>query len=268
MRDSYMEAAAELIDPYLDAPLDTVLVLGSGLGGLAQSIDARAVLEYGDIPHFKAAGAPGHDGRLLLGELYGRQVAVMQGRLHAYEGHSAADIVFPLQVLHKLGAKTLFITNAAGGINESFKVGDIMLIRDHINFTGMHPITLSAERGIDDFFDMTYTYTPALQEKAIKAAMQCKINLRRGVYLGLRGPNFETPAEIRAFRTWGADAVGMSTVLEVIAAAACRMEVCGLTMISNMAAGMLDEPLSGEDIMKASVIAADNMNRLIEAMLR
>jgi purine-nucleoside phosphorylase len=260
--------ATDFIRPQLSHAPDIVLVLGSGLNALAQDLKAQASFAYGDIPHFKAAGAPGHTGRLLFGELFGQQVVVMQGRLHAYEGHSAADIVFPLRVLQALGAKTLIMTNASGGINDSFDVGDIMLVKDHINFTGMNPLTLSLDTGISDFIDMTYTYTPALQEKALKAASACGIKLQQGVYLGLRGPSFETPAEIRAFRAWGADAVGMSTVLEVIAACALKMDVCCLAMISNKAAGMLDQPLSGDDILEASKIAADNMELLIRALLQ
>ncbi len=260
-------AAVDYIKPHLSNTPDVALVLGSGLGGLAQSINEHTAIYYNDIPHFKAAGAPGHTGRLIFGELSGKQVVVMQGRLHAYEGHSAADIVFPLQVLNALGATTLIITNASGGINEAFDVGDIMLITDHINFTGMHPLTLSDGTAATDFCDMTYAYTPALQTRALEAAGKCEVKLHRGVYLGLRGPSFETPAEIRAFRVWGADAVGMSTVLEVIAASALRMNVCGLAMISNKAAGILDEPLLGEDVMKAAKIAAVQMEQLILTML-
>ena len=260
--------ATEFIRPQLAHMPDIVLVLGSGLSTLAQRINVQAAFTYSDIPHVKTTHAPGHAGRLLFGELFGRQVVVMQGRLHAYEGHSAADIVFPLQVVQALGARTLIITNAAGGINASFAVGDIMLVNDHINFTGMHPLTLSPDAGAGGFVDMTYAYTPALQKQALEAADACGLTLQQGVYLGLRGPSFETPAEIRAFRIWGADAVGMSTVLEVIAACALKMNVCGLSLISNMAAGMLEQPLSGDDVLEASNIAAEHMERLIGTLLK
>jgi purine-nucleoside phosphorylase len=191
----------------------------------------------------------------------------MQGRLHAYEGNTPEEVVFPLRVMARLGAKTLVITNAAGGINESFDAGDLMLITDHINFTGANPLTLNAEQGLDMFPDMTHAYTPALRKKALSAAEACGLKLRQGVYIGLRGPNFETPAEIRAFRIWGADAVGMSTVFEVLTAASLGMNILGLSLITNMAAGILDQPITGEEVLEASIIAAKDVESLLLELL-
>jgi purine-nucleoside phosphorylase len=244
------------------------LILGSGLGGLAGCIDVQLSLDYGDIPHFRQSGAPGHAGRLLFGKLAGQRVMCMQGRLHPYEGHSAEDIVFPLQVMCALGARSLLVTNAAGGVNTGFDVGDVMLICDHINFTGANPLTIGTEQALHAFTDMSYAYTPALRAKALAAAQTCGLALRQGVYLGVRGPAFETPAEIRAFRTLGADAVGMSTVFEVIAAASLGMEILGLSLITNMAAGVLDQPITGEEVLEASKQAAANLESLVLEVLR
>jgi purine-nucleoside phosphorylase len=258
-----IDQAAAVIRPHLNAPPRVALILGSGLGRLAERIENRISLDYGDIPHFKQSGAPGHVGRLVCGELSGQQVICMQGRLHAYEGNSAQEIVFPLQVMHALGAQTLVVTNAAGAVNTGFEVGDIMLIVDHINLTGSHPLTLGEEQDSHEFTDMTYAYTPVLREKALAAAQSCGFVLKQGVYLGVRGPTFETPAEIRAFRVWGADAVGMSTIFEVMAAASLGMDVLGLSLITNMAAGVLDQPITGEEVLATSKIAAQKLEQLV-----
>jgi purine-nucleoside phosphorylase len=191
----------------------------------------------------------------------------MQGRLHNYEGHTPTEIVFPLQVLQALGARTLVVTNAAGGVNLDYKVGDIMVISDHINFFGTSPLTMNEDLGLTDFVDMTYAYTPELRVLAHNAGKEVGMHLREGVYLGLRGPNFETPAEIRAFRTWGADAVGMSTIFEVLTAASTGMRVLGLSLVTNMAAGVLDEPLSGDHVIEAGKRAAVDMELLMLRIL-
>jgi purine-nucleoside phosphorylase len=265
-----IEQATAAIRPHLATmpPPRVALILGSGLGCLAERIDAHASVSYGDIPHFRQSGAPGHAGRLIFGTLAGQQVVCMQGRLHGYEGNSAEDIVFPLRVMHALGARTLVVTNAAGGINTAFGVGDVMLISDHINLTGTNPLTLSADEGPHAFVDMSYAYTSALRTAALEAAESCGIVLRQGIYLGVRGPSFETPAEIRAFRAWGADAVGMSTVFEVIVAASLGMEVLGLSLITNMAAGVLDGPITGEEVLETSKVAARTLETLVLETLR
>ena len=266
LNDHIGEAVAT-IKPHLSAQPDIALVLGSGLGGLVENITESFSRDYRDIPHFKEARAFTHVGRLICGEMGGQQVVCMQGRLHAYEGNTPEEVVFPLRVMHGLGAKTLIITNAAGGINESFDVGDLMLITDHINFTGANPLTLNEEEGFDVFPDMSHAYSPALRDKALKAAGACGLKLRQGVYIGLRGPNIETPAEIRAFRTWGADAVGMSTIFEVLTAVSLGMEVLGLSLITNMAAGILDQPITGAEILEASKLAAKDIESLLLELL-
>jgi purine-nucleoside phosphorylase len=247
----------------------TMLILGSGLGALAERIDADFAISYADIPWCAPAGMPDHAGRLIFGKLAGVPLVVAQGRLHGYEGHSAPECVFPLLIGHALGARRLIVTNAAGAINTGYQTGELMLIADHINFTGTSPLTLNEDgKGLVRNFDMSYAYTPALRAAAHAAAGKCGILLREGVYLGLRGPSFETPAEIRAFRTWGADAVGMSTVHEVIMASALQMEVCGISMITNMAAGILDARLTTGDVTQAAIRHADAMGILIEELLR
>ncbi|MDR2586799.1 MAG: purine-nucleoside phosphorylase [Coriobacteriales bacterium] len=250
--NSRIAQARAVIQPRLETPPQVALICGSGLGGLAEHIDAPVTINYEEIPHFKTVGAPGHKGRLVFGTFAGQQVVAMQGRLHGYEGNTAEEVVFPLRVMHALGARTLIVTNAAGGINTDFEVGDVMLIIDHINFTGMNPLTIGAEQELYRFPDMSHAYTSELRHKALAAAETCGMALRQGVYIGVRGPSFETPAEIRAFRVWGADAVGMSTVFEAITAASLGMEVLGLSLITNMAAGIFDAPLAGGEVLEVS----------------
>lgn len=242
----------------------TALVLGSGLGGLVGAVEDAVFVDYADVPGMPQSTAAMHEGRFVFGTWAGRPVACMQGRLHAYEGYTAQQIAFPIYVLHNLGVTELVVTNAAGGINESFEVGDLMLIEDQINFQLMNACIGAERTGLHPrFFDMTHAYVPSLREEARAAAEQVGLQLRSGVYIGDLGPSFETPAEIRAFRALGADAVGMSTVQEVIAANALGMKVLGISMISNPAAGVLDEPLSMDDVSRAAVLAADNALELL-----
>ena len=243
--------AAEYLRARLPARPDLALVLGSGLGGLADRIEDPVYIPYGQIPHFPVSTAPGHAGRFVFGRLSGRMVLCMQGRFHYYEGHDMAAIALPVRALKALGCRALVLTNAAGGVNWDFSVGDVMLITDHINFMGANPL-----RGENDdvigprFCDMTHVYTPEFQQTARQVAAQQGITLREGVYLGYMGPSFETPAEIRAFRTLGADAVGMSTVPEAIAASHCGLPVLGVSLITNMAAGMAGKRLSGDEVIE------------------
>lgn len=242
------------------------LVLGSGLGELVDAIEDAAYVDYAEIPHMVSSTAPSHAGRFVIGTIAGRPVICMQGRLHAYEGNSPQQIAFPICLMHGLGVTELVVTNAAGGINTSFDVGDLMLIEDHINLLGANPLAAPDEPELfPRFYDMTQAYSPALRERAQKAAASCEIELKSGVYIATMGPSFETPAEIRAFRTLGADAVGMSTVFEVIAARACGMEVLGISMISNAAAGVLDEPVSIDDVYVAAEAAVEKLSRLLIA---
>ena len=242
------------------------IVLGSGFGGLADSLVDATNIDYADVAHMVSSTAPMHAGRFCIGSMGGRQVVCMQGRLHAYEGNSSQQIAFPICVLHELGVDELVVTNAAGGINASFEVGDLMLIEDHINLLGNNPCA-GAEQGDlwPRFFDMTHAYSPELRMRARKAAKACGLSLKSGVYIATLGPSFETPAEIRAFRALGADAVGMSTIYEVIAANALGMDVLGISMISNPAAGVQAEPLSMDDVAKAAKIAADRVGELLAA---
>lgn len=242
------------------------LVLGSGLGELVSAIEGAVYVDYAEIPHMVSSTAPSHAGRFVIGLLAGRPVICMQGRLHAYEGNSPQQIAFPICLMHGLGVTELVVTNAAGGINTNLNVGDLMLIEDHINLLGANPLAAPDEPELfPRFYDMTQAYSPALRERAQKSAASCGISLKSGVYIATLGPSFETPAEIRAFRTLGADAVGMSTVFEVIAARACGMEVFGISMISNAAAGVLDEPVSIDDVYVAAEAAVEKLSRLLIA---
>ena len=243
--------AADFLRARLPATPDLALVLGSGLGELADEIESPVCIPYGEIPHFPVSTAPGHAGRFVCGRLNGRLVLCMQGRFHYYEGHDMAAIALPVRVLKALGCKALILTNAAGGVNWDFSVGDFMLITDHINFMGANPLRGANDDSIGPrFCDMTHVYTPELQEIALKVAAEHNLVLQKGVYLGYMGPSFETPAEIRAFRTLGADAVGMSTVPEAIAASHCGLPVLGLSLITNMAAGMAGKRLSGDEVIE------------------
>ncbi len=245
------------------------LILGSGIQPLADEIENAISIPYAEIPGMPHATAPGHIGEFVCGSLEGKTVICMHGRLHGYEGHEPADIVFPVRVMRTLGVRTLVLTNAAGGINTDFSAGDLMLIEDHINFTGKSPLT-----GVNDdtigprFNDMTFAYTPELRKKALAASERCGVPLHRGVYIGVNGPQFETPAEIRAFRALGADAVGMSTVFEVIAAAHCGLPVLAISMITNMAAGVLMKPLSGAEVNEIAERKGAELRRLVHEIMK
>jgi len=245
-----------------------LLILGSGLGALADEVRDPIVIPYADVPHMKHSTAPDHKGQFVFGRLSGQDVAVMQGRLHTYEGWSFADVSYPVRVLRLLGAETLIVTNAAGAVNTAFSAGDIMLITDHIKLFGVSPL---CGPNIDAFGprfpDMSHVYTPALQDAARQAAAELGIPLREGVYMYFPGPQYETPAEVCLARTLGASAVGMSTVPEAIVAAHCGMQVLGFTLCTNMAAGVLDQPLSGEEVIAAGVEAGPKFTALVKACL-
>ena len=245
-----------------------LLILGSGLGSLADAVEAPIAVPYDQVPHMKRSTAPDHAGQFVFGRLAGTDVAVMQGRLHTYEGWSYADVSFPVRVVRLLGARALVVTNAAGAVNTSFSAGDIMLITDHIKFFGASPLQ---GPNLDElgprFPDMSRVYTPALQDVARQCAASLDIPLRQGVYMFFPGPQYETPAEVRAARLLGADAVGMSTVPEAITAAHCGMDVLGFTLCTNMAAGVLDQPLSGEEVIAAGQAAGPRFSALVKACL-
>ena len=244
------------------------MVLGSGLGFLGDEVEDPICVSYRDIPHFKASTAPGHKGRLVFGTLRGRNVAVMQGRMHHYEGYSYEEVGYAVRVLRLLGCDTLVVTNAAGGVNLDFQAGDLMLITDHIKIFMESPLRGENLHAFGPRFpDASHLYTPALQEVARTAARDLGIPLREGVYMYFPGPQYETPAEVRFARVAGADAVGMSTAPEVIVAGHCGMQVLGFTLVSNLAAGILDQPLSEQEVLDAAEACKDKFSRLVLACL-
>ncbi|MDF2922058.1 MAG: punA [Paenibacillaceae bacterium] len=229
------------------------LILGSGLGVLADSMEEAVTVSYGDIPHFPVSTVEGHAGELLLGKIGGRPVLLMKGRFHMYEGYAGESVTFPIRVMKELGVSRLLVTNAAGGVNTSYEPGDLMLIRDHLNMTGTNPLIGPNHKELGVRFpDMSQAYSGRLRETAKEIAAAQGLKLQEGVYAGLLGPSYETPAEIRMLRVLGADAVGMSTVSEVIIARHSGIEVLGISCISNMAAGILDQPLSHEEVMETT----------------
>jgi purine-nucleoside phosphorylase len=226
------------------------IVLGSGLGAFAEQLENSTAIPFAKIPHFPKSTVPGHSGKLVLGLVSSVPVAVMQGRVHAYEGYNSAEVTFPVRVLGRTGVRTLVLTNAAGGINPELHRGQLMLIADHINLSGRNPVAgANDDRLGPRFFDMSEAYSARLRGLAHQAGESLGMVLEEGVYLSVLGPSFETPAEIRAFRVLGADLVGMSTVQETIVARHMGIEVLGISCVTNMAAGIQNEPLSHEEVM-------------------
>ena len=264
----YRESAAVLRDRLKGFRPRVLLILGSGLGFLGDAVEEAILVPYEEVPHMKRSTAPDHKGRFVFGRLSGQNVAVMQGRLHTYEGWSFEDVSYPVRVLRLLGAEALVVTNAAGAVNTAFSAGDIMLITDHIKLFGASPLCgPNLEEFGPRFPDMSHVYTPALQDVARQAAHQLEIPLREGVYMYFPGPQYETPAEVRLARILGADAVGMSTVPEAIVAAHCGMKVLGFTLCTNMAAGVLDQPLSSDEVLAAASAASPRFSALIKGCL-
>jgi purine-nucleoside phosphorylase len=261
------EAAAHILSKTELRPSISV-VLGSGLGGFAGQLENPTVIPFAGIPHFPQSTVPGHSGRLLLGTLQGIPIAVMQGRVHAYEGYTPQQVTFPVRVLGRMGIKTLILTNAAGGIRETLHQGQLILLSDHINFTGYNPVSgPNDERFGPRFFDMSEAYSKKLRALAKEAANEEGFTLEEGVYLSLLGPSFETPAEIRAFRTLGADLVGMSTVQETIAARHMSLDVIGISCVTNMAAGIQSEPLSHQEVMETGKRVETTLAALLTRLL-
>ena len=247
---------------------DIGIILGSGLGELADEY-CKYVIDYSDIPGFEASTVVGHKGRLVFAEINGKNVVMMQGRFHFYEGYSIQKVVFPVKVMKKLGVKTLIITNAAGGVNASFNPSDLMIITDHINSMGVNPLTGPNDDSIGERFpDMSEVYTPEYVELVKKVGYEVGVDLQEGVYMAFAGPSYETPAEVRMARIIGADAVGMSTVPEAIVAAWAGIKVIGLSCICNSAAGVSTVGLSHEDVIKASERAKDKFKNLIKEVIK
>ncbi len=266
---AYYEASANYLQAQLqERKPEVLLILGSGLGVLGDVVQDPLIVPYGDIPHFATSTAPGHKSQFVFGMLGGKQVAVMQGRFHHYEGYSYEETAYAVRVLKLLGASTLLVTNAAGGVNTDFAPGELMLITDHIKIFLESPLR---GKNLDEFGvrfpDSSFLYTPALQTLARQKAQAEGLSLREGVYMYFPGPQYETPAEVRLARSLGADAVGMSTVPEVIVAGHCGMQVLGITLITNMAAGILNQPLTEEEVLEAGKAARARFSRLVLSIL-
>lgn len=267
---SHLEESKAAVASLLEGrDIQGAVVLGSGLGLFADTLENAVAINYEDIPYFARSTVPGHAGRLVIGELApGFRIACMQGRFHYYEGYPMEKVVYPIRLLKQLGAKFLIVTNAAGGIHADFRPGDLMLIKDHINLMGDNPL----KGGNFDFLgprflDMTEAYSHRLREMALDVAEKQGIELRRGIYAGLSGPTYETPAEIRMLRTLGADAVGMSTVPEVIAANHMSLEVLGISCISNAAAGLTSRKLSHQEVIETTEQAKPRFVNLLRGIL-
>ncbi len=250
-------------------PVEVGLVLGSGLGGLAERIEAPKVVPFAEIEGMPVSTAPGHAGRFVIGRLRGRRVAAMQGRLHLYEGWTPQEVALPVYLIRGLGAFRLVVTNAAGALDPGLAPGTAMLIEDHLNFTGANPLTGPNDPDLGlRFPDMSRAYDPELRERAIEAAERARLPLARGIYAGIAGPSLETSAERRWLRAAGADAVGMSTVLEVIAARHCGLSVLGIAAISNAATGGPEQAVDTiEEVMENAARAGETIAALLERVL-
>jgi len=269
LNEKMQEAAMYITSRIGDEPVLIGMVLGSGLGDLAEQLDDRIYISYKDIPFFPVSTVFGHKGRLVVGVLEGKRVMCMQGRFHYYEGYGMDQVVFPIQVMHALGISNLLVTNAAGGVNTSFSPGDLMLITDHIKLIADSPMRGPNNDKLGSrFFDMSNTYDKTLMAIARQEASSLGMKLQEGVYMFFAGPSYETPAEVRAARIFGSDAVGMSTVPEAIAASHMRMKVLGISCITNMAAGILDQPLNHEEVMETSEKVKEAFATLIRGVTR
>ncbi|MBR5003126.1 MAG: purine-nucleoside phosphorylase [Bacteroidaceae bacterium] len=247
---------------------ETGIILGTGLGHLADEITDKIEIPYEQIPHFPLSTVEGHSGKLIFGKLGGKEVLAMQGRFHYYEGYDMKQVTFPVRVFKAMGVKTLFVSNAAGGMNPDFKVGDIMIITDHINLFPEHPLRGKNHEELGTRFpDMSEAYSPRLIAKANEIADRCGIKVQHGVYVGTSGPTFETPAEYRYFRRIGGDAVGMSTVPEVIVARHGEMEVFAISVITDLGVEGIVEKCSHEDVQKAANAAQPLMTRIMQELV-
>lgn len=268
---SQMNEAVAYLQSQVDVKPQVGIILGTGLGGLADKIKVHKKVPYEDIPHFPVSTVKGHSGQLVFGELGGKQVMAMQGRFHYYEGYTLQEVTFPVRVMKLMGIERLIVSNASGGVNPDFEIGEIMLITDHINFFPGNPLI---GKNIDElgprFPDMSDVYCTEMLELAEKIAAEKNIRVAKGVYLGLTGPTLETPAEYKMVRILGADTVGMSTVPEVIVANHCGIKTVGISCLTNMAAGILDQPLNHEEVIETSAKVKNDfiklMNRVIEVI--
>lgn len=244
------------------------LILGSGLGDYADALEDKVIIPYGDIPHFPTLSVEGHKGQLVFGKIHGKEIVCMQGRLHFYEGKGMHATTYAVRVFTKLGIEVLFTTNATGGLNKDFRPGDLMIITDHINFMGDNPLIGENESEFGDRFpDMTNLYDSGLVKISEEAAGEIGINIKKGVFIGYSGPNFETPAEIQLFRLFGADNVGMSTVPETLVARHGKMKVLSISAITNMAAGILDQPLNHLEVLEMGEKMKPLFKKLVDKII-
>lgn len=263
-----IKEAAQFIETKMQVKPEIGLILGSGLGVLGDYIEDAVVIPYKDIPNFPLSTVEGHAGELMIGTISRKAVVLMRGRFHMYEGYGPEVTAFPVHVMKALGVKYLIVTNAAGGINLDFASGNLMLISDHLNLTGKNPLIGRNDTEIGPRFpDMSEAYSKRLRSIAKEIATEKGITVVEGVYAGLLGPSYETPAEIRMLRILGADAVGMSTVAEVIAARHCGIEVVGISCISNMAAGILDQPLSHDEVIETTNRVKSQFLELVTSLI-
>jgi purine-nucleoside phosphorylase len=267
MWDRIEEAAAAVRDRCGALP-ETAIVLGSGLGDFADTLLDAIALAYRDLPHWAASNVVGHQGRLVIGNVRGKRLAVLSGRVHLYEGHDPATVAFPIRVMGRIGVRRVVLTNAAGGINTGFSEGALMVIDDHLNLTGTNPLVgPNDDRFGPRFPDMTEVYSKRLRDIADAAAQAARVKITHGIYAGLLGPNYETPAEVRLLRSMGADAVGMSTVAEAIAARHVGLEVLGISCITNMAAGVLPQPLVHDHVLEVAARVRGSFISLLEEII-
>lgn len=272
---NHYQASADFLTKKLNGFVpEILLILGSGLGFLADEITNPICVSYGDIPHFRSSNAPGHKGQFVAGVFEGKNVLAMQGRLHLYEGYSPEESAYPVRVAHLIGADKVLLTCACGGVNTNYKVGDLVLMTDYINFT--HPGLLAGYAGNSfdltgfehRFFDMSKAFDMDYRKLSHTVAQARNIALHEGVYFYTTGPQYETPAEIRAIRTLGGDLVGMSAVHETLMARRCNMRVTGFGLVTNMAAGVLDQPLSEEEVLTEAKNAAPRFSALVRGVVQ
>jgi purine-nucleoside phosphorylase len=267
MMRNKIEQALKMIQLKKKFQPEVGIVLGSGLGVLAEEVENKVVIPFMEIPYFVSSTVEGHDGVLVLGTLEGKNVVIMRGRLHYYEGYSSAEITFPVQVMKAMGISKLFLTNASGAINIRYQSGDLVLIKYHINFIGINP--LRAEQGEPiNFLNLNNVYSPELIKLAKAEARKLNINLQEGIYVAVTGPTYETPAEIKMFKKIGADIIGMSTVPEAIVAQSLGLEILGLACVTNKAAGIGKIKHSHSTTLEVAQKVSSNLNNLIKAILR
>lgn len=269
MDQTLIKEATTYIQEKINETPSIGLILGSGLGVLGDKIENPVTFSYKDIPHFPESTVSGHKGQLVAGTLEGQPVIAMQGRFHYYEGYTMQQVTFPIRVMKELGIGSIIVTNAAGGINKTYKPGDLMLITDHINNMGDNPLLGPNNDELGERFpDMSRVYDKAYVQHAKKSAEKIGLSVQKGVYLGNTGPTYETPAEIKMLRVFGGDAVGMSTVPEVIVAGHAGLRVLGISCISNMAAGILDQPLTHHEVIETTEKVRENFLQFVKEIIR